>query len=109
MSDEDIFRQIDGAFDNVPVFDISVKDFDYVFQITSMAELPTQELMDFLVSNENEVKLAKMFHFVTMCLVRPADAELLRRLKMVQMFEFIDKWVTLSTKQTNKDLGFDND
>ena len=55
MSDEDIFRQIDGAFDNVPVFDISVKDFDYVFQITSMAELPTQELMDFLVSNENEV------------------------------------------------------
>lgn len=109
MSDEDIFRQIDGAFENVPVFDISVKGFDYVFHITSMSELPTGELMDFLVSKENEEKLAKMFHFVAMCLVVPGDVELIQKLKLSQMFEFIDKWVTLSSEQTIRHIGLDDD
>jgi hypothetical protein len=107
MSDEELFRQIDDAFNNTPVFEITVKGVDHTFRITSMGELSTEKLLDFLLQ-EGEDKFTKMLDFIAMSLIEPKDIELLKQMKMKQALKFIEQWVELSSEETWKSLGRDD-
>ena len=98
MEEKDIFQQIDEVFEDVvTVFTIEVGGES--FKITSMAEIPTEKMMEFFIGNPTDVnlKFKDMLDLITLCLINPEDIVRIKQLKMKKMMQFISKWVEQSS------------
>jgi hypothetical protein len=97
MEEKDIFQQIDEVFEDVvTVFTIEVGGES--FKITSMAEIPTEKMMEFFVGpTDVHLKFKDMLDLIAMCLINPEDIVRIKQMKMKRMMEFVSSWVEQSS------------
>jgi hypothetical protein len=97
MEEKDIFQQIDEVFEDVvTVFTIEVGGES--FKITSMAEIPTEKMMEFFVGpTDVHLKFKDMLNLIAMCLINPEDIVRIKQMKMKRMMEFVSRWVEQSS------------
>ena len=97
MEEKDIFQQIDEVFeDSVTVFTIEIDGEK--FRITSMAEIPTEKMMEFFVGpTDVHLKFKDMLDLIALCLIDPNDIVKIKKLKMKKMMEFVSSWVEQSS------------
>ena len=98
MSEQnDIFKQIDEAFEDVvKVFSIEI-DGD-IFRIASMEEIPTEKMVAYLTNGDDaRAKFKDMLDMILLCLIDPTDIMKIQQMQMKKMMEFVSDWVQQSS------------
>lgn len=94
MENEELFNQLEDAFEDVSV--LSVPLGEEQIKITSMSEIPLEQMLQFLVADNNE-KLVQMFGLVKLCLINPDDFHKFEQLNTKRFLKFVDAWTQKSS------------
>lgn len=96
MSNEDLFKGLEDAFENISIVEVPLGD--RVIAMTSMSEIPVAKMMEFMIADNND-KLIQMFGLVELCIVDPEDFKIVKQLNTKKFIRFIDDWTERSSDE----------